>query len=233
MTRTTSSEDERLESLTRRVHELELERTRRGRWTLVLGALMVCMVLSAATPSGGKSVLEARLAVLEKLIRPGPDGASQVPAPFQVVSEDGKVLLNVGGPIAAGAVNIERQSATSGTVLHIWSNAGDAAAVFGISRAGRGYLELRAPGGTSPVVYLGQEGKAGVVQISNGTNVISKHFSSSDGSGKWQLANAAGTAVVQAGETTGGCGKVEVYPYNAARAVVGLAGSYIVGKGPC
>jgi hypothetical protein len=231
MTRITSEEDQ-LESLTRRLRELELERTRRGRWRLILGALMVCMVLSAASPVRGLSVVEARLAALETLIRQGPGGSSQVRAPFHVLDGSGKVLLNVGGATTtAGAVNIERQSATSGTVLHIWNDGGDAAAVLGISRVGRGYLELRAPGGNSPVVYLGQEGKGGVVQITNGTSVISKHFSSSDGGGKWQLANAAGVAVLQAGETTGGCGKVETFPYNAPRAVVGLAGSYIMGRG--
>jgi hypothetical protein len=53
----------------------------------------------------------------------------------------------------------------------------------------------------------------------------------SSGGGHIQLGNAAGNSMVQAGITAGNCGKVETYPLRPPAAVVGVPGSWILGKG--
>jgi hypothetical protein len=121
----TPSPEQALSELTHRLQEVEAEliRTRaervpparrhreaRSAW---VGALLIVVgtwVLAAQAPATLPPDIEQRLRALESLVRRGPGNATQMTAPFEVLSADGKPIVRVAGipdprvPVSIGAI---------------------------------------------------------------------------------------------------------------------------------
>ncbi len=161
----------------------------------------------------------------------------KVMAPFEVVDGSGKAIFRVrdnphgfemlnpaGQPVAwgsaleAGGIFKTRSSASFPEV--VMGSAGDFGgfAIRDAEQQSRASLSLT---GGKPYLNLSNDNHVGIVSVMQG----------STGGGYLQLGNASGDAMVQAGVTSGNCGKVETYPLRPPAAVVGVAGSWILGKG--
>ncbi len=165
------------------------------------------------------------------------NAGEKVKAPFEVVDDAGKTIFRVrqdprgfemvtgsgvsvawGSALDAGGV-FKTRSATSfpEVVMGSSGNFGGFAIRDAEQRA-RASLTLT---NWKPSLELSNENHVGIVSIMQGNT----------GGGFIQLGDAGGTATVQAGTTSGNCGKVETFPPRPPAAVVGLAGSWIIGKG--
>ena len=161
----------------------------------------------------------------------------KVMAPFEVVDDAGKMIFRVrqdprgfemaaasgvsvawGSALEAGGVFKTRSSATFPEVVMGSSGSLGGFAIRDGEQLGRASLTLT---GGKPSLELSNENHVGIVSITQG----------SSGGGRIQLGNASGDAMVQAGITAGNCGKVETYPLRPPAAVVGVANSWIIGKG--
>ena len=121
----TSSPEQALSELTRRLQEVEAElirsraervppacrhRQARSAW---VGALLIVAgtwVLAAQAPATLPPDIEQRLRALESLVRRGPGNVTQMTAPFEVLSADGKPIVRVAGipdpkvPVSIGTI---------------------------------------------------------------------------------------------------------------------------------
>jgi hypothetical protein len=161
----------------------------------------------------------------------------KVMAPFEVVDEAGKTIFRVrANPHSFEMANPAGQTVVWGSALEAGgffktrSSASFPEVVMGSSGSYGGFVirdaeqqpraSLALTGG-KPSLELSNENHVGIVSVMQG----------SSGGGHIQLGNAAGNSMVQAGITAGNCGKVETYPLRPPAAVVGVPGSWILGKG--
>ena len=121
----TSSPEQALSELTRRLQEVEAElirtraermppacRHREGRsaWIGALLLIVATWVLAAQAPATLPPDIEQRLRALEGLVRRGPNNVTQMTAPFEVLSADGSPIVRVAGipdpkvPISIGTI---------------------------------------------------------------------------------------------------------------------------------
>jgi hypothetical protein len=161
----------------------------------------------------------------------------KVMAPFEVVDQAGKMIFRVredprgfemttaagqavawGSALEAGGVFKTRSSASFPEVVMGSAGTFGGFAIRDAEQRSRASLTLT---NGKPSLELANENHVGIVSIMQG----------SSGGGHLQLGNAAGAAMVQAGITAGNCGKVEAYPLRPPAAVVGVPGSWILGKG--
>jgi hypothetical protein len=161
----------------------------------------------------------------------------KVVAPFEVVDQTGKMIFRVrqdprgfematasgasvawGSALEAGGVFKTRSSASFPEVVMGSAGAFGGFAIRDAEQRGRTSLSLT---NGKPSLEMNNENYVGIVAITQGAS----------GGGLVQLGNATGNAMVQAGTTSGNCGKVETFPTRPPAAVVGLAGSWIIGKG--
>ena len=147
----TSSPEPALSELIRRLQEVEAElvRTRaervpprrrdrkaRSPWAGALLVVVGTWVLAAQAPATLPPEIDERLRALESLVRRGPRNVTQMTAPFEVLSSDGKPIVRVGGlpdpmvPVSIGTIPQE------GGIISIAAN-GVAQAVMSAS-SGRG-----------------------------------------------------------------------------------------------
>jgi hypothetical protein len=161
----------------------------------------------------------------------------KVMAPFEVVDGAGKMIFRVrddprGFEMATGSgQSVAWGSALeSGGLFKTRSSASFPEVVMGSSGTFGGFAirdaEQRARASLTltnwkPSLEFSNENHVPILSVMQG----------STGGGFIQLGNASGTAMVQAGTTPGNCGKVEAYPLRPPAAVVGIAGSWIIGKG--
>ncbi len=164
---------------------------------------------------------------------------TKVRAPFEIVTQGGATLLKVtAGPDGAGHLTMSNRA---GEVLWISAlNSG-------------GFVQTRGPA-TYPEVVFGTVGTVGGFIIRDGENaaraalslsggkpsleltndnhtVVASLLQGETGGGHFQLGDAAGRIVVNAGVTAGGCGKVETLPGRPVRAsALGVPGDMIVGN---
>ena len=161
----------------------------------------------------------------------------KVMAPFEVVDQAGRMIFRVrqdprgfemaaasgssvawGSALETGGVFKTRSSASFPEVVMGSSGSCGGFAIRDAEQSARASLTLT---NGKPSLELSNENHVGIVSITQGAS----------GGGSIQLGNAGGDAMVQAGTTAGNCGKVEAYPLRPPAAVVGLAGSWIMGKG--
>ena len=161
----------------------------------------------------------------------------KVMAPFEVVDEAGNMIFRVrqdprgfemaaasgssvawGSALEAGGVFKTRSSASFPEVVMGSSGNFGGFAIRDAEQRARASLTLT---GGKPSLELSNDNHVGIVSIMQGAT----------GGGHVQLGDATGTAMVQAGTTSGNCGKVETFPPRPPAAVVGLPGSWIMGKG--
>jgi hypothetical protein len=161
----------------------------------------------------------------------------KVMAPFEVVDEAGKMIFRVrqdprgfematgsglsvawGSALEAGGVFKTRSSASFPEVVMGSSGNFGGFAIRDGEQQARASLTLT---NGKPSLELSNDNHVGIVSVMQG----------SSGGGFIQLGNATGTAMVQAGTTAGNCGRVEAFPLRPPAAVVGVAGSWIMGKG--
>jgi len=116
---------EQVQALIRRLEEVEAEllRTRttrkatgggrrqtRGPWLGASLLVVATWVLAAQAPATLPADVEERLRALESLVRRGPGNVTQLTAPFEVLSADGKPVVRVGGipdsrvPVSIGVI---------------------------------------------------------------------------------------------------------------------------------
>jgi hypothetical protein len=196
-------------------------------------------------------VLTARLSDMERhidgehgLILSPSVGAAAAPtkihAPFEVVDAGGKTLFRVSENVGQGGT------------FAIMNNSGKEVA-WGSALANGGMFKVRSTA-TFPEVTIGSVGSYGglllrdgenqhraALVIENGKPILSLHNDNhvavasltqgTSGGGHFQLGDAAGRIVVNAGVTAGGCGKVETIPGRPVRATaLGVPGDMIVGN---
>ena len=133
---------------------------------------------------------------------------------------------------------------TKGGYLRITDGAGQVAAailgqkrVFGIANSqgqtvadikvgptGAGLFQAWAPGGKIALALIGRapDNEGGIVQVSNGKSAIMSMMASSSGSGFWQLNDAGGTPMIEAGVTTDGLGMIRAGPLYKCNVTVGM-----------
>lgn len=161
----------------------------------------------------------------------------KVMAPFEVVDEAGKTIFKVRDAprgfemvTAAGQAVAWGSALDAGGIFKTRSSGSFPEVVMGSAGNYGGFVirdaEQQARASLAltdgkPTLDFSNENYAGIVSIRQG----------SSGGGHIQLGNAAGNAMVQAGITAGNCGKVEAYPLRPPAAVVGVPGSWILGKG--
>ena len=161
----------------------------------------------------------------------------KVMAPFEVVDASGKMIFRV----RQDPRGFEMATASGQSVL--WGSALEAGGLFKTrssttfpevvmgSAKGLGAFVIRDGENVSRASLSLTNGKPSL-EMSNDNHVgIVSIMQGSSGGGKVQLGNAAGNSMVEAGVTAGGCGKVETYPTRPPAAVVGIPGSWIMGKG--
>jgi len=161
----------------------------------------------------------------------------KVMAPFEVVDQSGKTIFKVrddprgfemtnaagqavawGSALEPGGIFKTRSSATFPEVVMGSAGGLGGFAIRDAEQRARASLTLS---NTKPSLELSNDNHVGVVALTQGAS----------GGGSLQLGNASGSAMVQAGITAGNCGKVETYPLRPPAAVVGVPGSWIMGKG--
>jgi hypothetical protein len=163
---------------------------------------------------------------------------------LQVADATGHDILIVAEDVAGEAAGVEISGGKSGGVLHVSDGSGKpAAGILGNQRAvvvtnstGKVVAEMLASGtadglfqawgeGKMPIAVLGRApGSAGgIVQISNGQVPVSSILASESGAGRWQLNDASGTPMVEAGVTTAGKGMVRAGPTYRCGSNLGLA----------
>jgi hypothetical protein len=118
--------------------------------------MVAILVLGAQAPATPDPDIERRLGALENLVRLGPGNATQMTAPFEVVSADGKPIVRVGGvpdsrvPISIGTIP------RGGGVISV-ADGGVAQAVMSAS-SGRGELAALDAQGVTRAALLGTGG---------------------------------------------------------------------------
>ncbi len=161
----------------------------------------------------------------------------KVMAPFEVVDQAGRMIFLVrqdprgfemadasgssvawGSALEAGGFFKTRSSASFPEVVMGSSGSFGGFAIRDAEQSARASLTLT---NGKPSLELSNENHVGIVSMTQGAS----------GGGSIQLGNAEGNAMVQAGITAGNCGKVETYPLRPPAAPVGVAGSWIMGKG--
>jgi hypothetical protein len=97
-------------------------------------------------------------------------------------------------------------------IIALGNSEGATVAEMAVHPSGYGLFQIWA-GGKMPLALLGKSADTfgGILQISNGQSVTSSLTVSAGGNGMWQLNNAAGTTVVEAG-VNGPLGTVRVGP---------------------
>jgi hypothetical protein len=177
--------------------------------------------------------LQSELAKAEQVKAGG-----KVMAPFEVVDGAGRMIFRVKQDIHG----FEMANPAGQTVL--WASALDAGGVFK-TRSSASFPEvvMGSHGSIGGLVIRDAEdqGRANLsltngkphLELSNDNHVgIASLSQGASGGGSLQLGNAGGNAQVQAGVTSGGCGKVETYPTRPpGQQFVGVPGSFILGKG--
>ena len=184
-------------------------------------------------------ILSAKLFDVQKALANAQQvkAGGKVMAPFEVVDGAGKTILRVrsdphgfemmnasgqavawGSALDAGGIFKTRSSSSFPEV--VMGSAADFGgfAIRDAEQQSRASLTLT---GGKPYLNLSNDDHVGIVSI----------MQASTGGGYLQLGNASGDAMVQAGVTSGNCGKVETYPPRPPAAVVGVPGSWILGKG--
>jgi hypothetical protein len=161
-------------------------------------------------------------------------------APFEVVDQQGRTLLNVVSNLDGGAQ------------LELWNSSG--AVAWGTALNGGGAFKTRAPGSAFPEVVMGSSGAYGAftirdaelksrvtmslrdgkpsIEIANQNHIsIAAFRESMIGTGVLELGKADGSSVVKAGITDKGCGQVETLPQRPVRATaLNLPGDKIAGN---
>lgn len=180
-------------------------------------------------------VLETRMSHLERredatglpLASSAAPMTTKIRAPFEVVTQGGATLLKVtAGPDGAGHLTLSNRA---GEV--VWVSALNSG----------GFVKTRGPA-TYPEVVMGTSGTVGGLIIRDGENaaravlslsggkpsleltndnhiVVASILQGETGGGHFNLGDAAGRIVVNAGVTAGGCGKVETLPGRRVRGI--------------
>lgn len=224
----------------------------------VLGLMLLggaATLSSGATPKDGRRALEQRVDELEQKVYALTDKlvylqkelanvdparvGGMVPAPFVVVGKSGKPIFRVyttadgGGALtlltASGQEILWASALKAGGFFKTRSSASFPEVVMG-SSGSFGGLAIRDGEGQSRATLGLTNGKPSL-ELSNDSHAgIASIMQGASGGGLVQLGNATGDARVQAGVTASDCGKVETFPVRPPAAVVGLPGSWILGK---
>jgi hypothetical protein len=169
-------------------------------------------VLAAQAPATLPPDIEQRLRALEGLVRRGPGNTTQMTAPFEVLSADGKPIVRVGGiqdtrvpvsigsipqgggiiTIAAGGVAQAVMSATQGRGEF---NALDAKQVTRAALVGTGHILVYDPTGQQLAGVTQGDPAGGRIAIWRGRNKAVDITSSGSGAGAISVMNAAGQPV--------------------------------------
>jgi hypothetical protein len=134
-------------------------------------------------------------------------------------------IMNAQGKPVAGLTIGGR----SGGAVLVADNAGAGLAQMTATNDGRGMFQVFAKTGqTLAVMTQAPGGAGGLLQISSATSPVVSLSAGQAGTGLLQLTDQNGNSMVQAGFTSGGCGKVETYPTRRAGAFIA---SFIMGNG--
>ncbi|MCW5793684.1 MAG: hypothetical protein KIS97_05030 [Nitrospira sp.] len=124
----------------------QMQQTTKNWWRVCIGFLAVPLIMAASWAWSAQNSeptspgIEKRLNVLENLIRKGSRNTTQVTAPLEVMSSDGKVILYVGsGKPPTGAVAIWAPPDKPGKVA-IRSEKGHSLAELGVKEDGYGVV---------------------------------------------------------------------------------------------
>jgi hypothetical protein len=217
----TQSPEQALSELTRRVHELEAgllraragqarhtyrHRSARSPWLGALLLIAATWVLAAQAPATLPPDIEQRLRALESLVRRGPGKITQMTAPFEVVSADGRPIVRV-GPKMDGSVPV--------SIARVEPNGGGTVAV---SAGGIFQAVMAAPPGSGVITALDAKqvaraklsGNAGVVVLNPGGEQI-VGMTEGDGGGRigiWRGVNKVIDIATDA--ASGGSGVVKI-----------------------
>lgn len=162
-------------------------------------------------------------------------GVSEKGEPGLSVSQKGKTRATLGLSTGAGhlalintkdliVANVTANGAANGGAVVVGNGSGKGVANMTAGADGAGLVQVFQPGAGS-VVVLTQDKAGGLLQIKNGsgTPVSSLKASNSDGDGYWQLNDAAGNPMVEAGTDGGGRGTVRAGPYFTCSPAMGTA----------
>jgi hypothetical protein len=152
---------------------------------------------------------------------------------LMISDETGFDILRVADDVTGDAAGVAIGGGKGGGVVRVTDAAGKpAAGIIGSKRAivvvnasgkvvsemvvnetGGGFFQVWG-GGAAPIAVLGRspESEGGIIQVSNGKVPVASLFANEGGAGQWQLTDAAGTPVVEAGSMESGRGTVRVGP---------------------
>lgn len=186
-------------------------------------------------------LMSARMAALESLLadalstKPG----GKVMAPFEIVNEDGATMVKVFSNDAGGTrldlynegkPNLFLSSLAGGGFVKTQSSGTFPEVVVG-SNGGFGGLVIRDADQQARLTAGVADGKPSVELTNDNHTVVANLNQGSTGGGHLELGDAAGNAMVRAGITAGGCGRVETLPAQAVVALaLGIPGDKILGN---
>ncbi len=155
------------------------------------------------------------LADLESRVRKGPDGATQITAPFEVLDKARKTILLVteGGARAPGRVAraVIGRGSGDNLMLHFFRASGEPVGWLGEGISGVGNLSLFGPTEASLVQIAGGTGSAGGVNItSDGKKVVTLAPGATGGNGTLELSSASGQKLFEAGAAEAGGGRLRL-----------------------
>jgi TolA-binding protein len=135
-------------------------------------------------------------------------------------------IMNAQGkPVAGLTIGV----GSGGGAVLVADNAGAGLAQMTATKDGRGMFQVFAKTGqTLAVMTQAPGGAGGLLQISSATSPVVSLSAGQAGTGLLQLTDQNGNSMVQAGFTSGGCGKVETFPTRRAGAFIA---SFIMGNG--
>lgn len=227
----TRLQDETLETLRRRIEALEAEvqraratqRRRTGGNVLAMG----CVAALAVALAGG-AIAEPDLGELAKLIRKGPDGTTQVSAPFDVVDDGGRVILSVGtANKGTAAVTIVKESGRSGGVVVVNSERGIPLVSVGTHDMGYGVVAVQDSQGKLRGLV---SGNGGLVAFNKAGKQVAGAVVTDEDKGKVGIWTASGSqSIVDLTEDATGAGAVTTY--DKAQQKIVSVGANADGKG--
>lgn len=162
-------------------------------------------------------------------------GVSEKGEPRLVVNQKGKARATLGLSTGAGhlalmnskdliVANVTGNGTANGGAVVVGNGSGKGVANLTAGADGAGLVQVFQPG-AGAVAVMTQDKGGGLVQIKNGsgTPVGSFKASESDGDGYWQLNDASGNPMIEAGTDGEGRGTVRAGPYFTCTPAMGTA----------
>lgn len=192
-------------------------------------------------------VLRTRMSALERrddasvlpLASSAAPMTTKIRAPFEIVNQGGATLVKVtAGPDGGGLITLSNRAEevvwisalNSGGFIKTRGPATYPEVVIGTSGT-MGGMAIRDADGKARVAITLSGGKPSVELSNDNHTVVAALLQGTTGGGHFNLGDAAGRVVVNAGVTAGGCGKVETIPGRPVRATaLGVPGDMIVGN---